>query len=364
MALSRARSVLIPIAFWVVLLLGVEVAARIFLEPITSRQFHLELFGDPPDRIPPEHKPTFAGDASTFWRVRPNLDEAYWDFTMFSTNEDGFRDPVPITGKPEGTFRILALGDSVTFGYRVPLVFPENLDQWDRNGAPYPRRIERALRARQSDIPVEVVTAGIPGFSSHQGRILFEEVVDRVEPDVVLVNFGYNDTTPRNVEDKSLMPLGGPDVWFRGLAVRSQAFLHLLRWWRGGSSAPPASGPRVPRVSVDDYVANIEAIARGATERGARTVVIAPIFRDPETVPEHSARIAQYRQRLADSLAGGETAYLVIPELTEAGHPQNQRLFGEMIHPSAIGLELMATSVLELLDERGWAPGAPSEDGN
>ena len=83
-----------------------------------------------------------------FWRLRPNADRAIWDFTVVSTNAQGVRHDRPLGKKPPGRFRIVCVGDSVTFGYRVPLVFPDNPDAYDRGDAPYASRLERMLRAQ------------------------------------------------------------------------------------------------------------------------------------------------------------------------------------------------------------------------
>src|SRR6185503_17732179 len=49
----------------------------------------------------------FEGDPLLLWRLKPNLDHAYWDFTVVSTNAQSFRADYPIGRKPAGTFRIV-----------------------------------------------------------------------------------------------------------------------------------------------------------------------------------------------------------------------------------------------------------------
>jgi hypothetical protein len=97
-------------------------------------------------------------------------------------NGFGLRDVERSVEKPPGTFRILALGDSFTYG----------------TGAPYDDtylvRLEELLNARDGDHPrVEIVKAGIPRYYPHPERLLLEHYGLAFDPDMVLVGFTPND---------------------------------------------------------------------------------------------------------------------------------------------------------------------------
>lgn len=69
----------------------------------------------------------------------------------------------------------------MTFGHGQPLE------------ATFVRKLERRLARR---LPrVEVLNAGIPGWSTHQERLFYERYADDLDPDVVLVGFVLNDVT-------------------------------------------------------------------------------------------------------------------------------------------------------------------------
>ena len=57
----------------------------------------------------------------------------------YRINADGFRDRIRSRPKPDGVFRILALGDSVTFGYGV------------EEDETYPMRLEASFAARSAN---------------------------------------------------------------------------------------------------------------------------------------------------------------------------------------------------------------------
>lgn len=94
----------------------------------------------------------------------------------------GFRLPEPdLRRKPAGAFRILCVGDSITFGF--------NVDE----GSDYPSQLARLLRARYPGKLFEVVNAGVPGWTWRQGQRFLEIEGSTLEPDVVVIGHGTND---------------------------------------------------------------------------------------------------------------------------------------------------------------------------
>lgn len=100
------------------------------------------------------------------------------------TNALGFRDAreYPLA-KPPGTFRIVVLGDSVTFGHGAPYE------------TSYPYLLEQRLRSWRPDVKWEVWNLGIPGYNTAQELAYLNEVGERYAPDLVIVGFFLNDFT-------------------------------------------------------------------------------------------------------------------------------------------------------------------------
>ena len=112
-------------------------------------------------------------------RLRPGYEGLDDQGIRVTINSRGLRSPEVATAKTPGRLRILALGDSVTYGYGV----------LEREA--YPRVLERELRDRGVD--AEVVNAGITGYSTYQGWYSLEHDLLDLEPDVVLFAFMNND---------------------------------------------------------------------------------------------------------------------------------------------------------------------------
>ena len=294
----------------------------------------------------------FAADPLLFWRLQPDLDDVIWDFTLVSTNPSGLRHPRPVGAKPAGGRRVVCVGDSVTFGYRVPVVWAEDPDDYDRAAHPYPALLERRLRDANPGVPVEVLPLAVPGYSSHQGRLWLERQIAELRPELVTACFGWNDVSLRGAGDREAMPAGWPRPALRGLAIRSQAVMRLSLWARAlGPRAAPASP--VPRVSEQAFVRNHLAMARLAREHGARFLAIGTVYRDAFTFPEEALRIAGHRRALRRALAEAGLPYLEVETLTEAAHPATEALFGETIHPNARGHAVLAEALLGFLGTHG-----------
>ena len=98
------------------------------------------------------------------------------------TNALGLRDHEVDAEPAPGTVRILALGDSQTFGNGLDLV-----DTW-------PKQLERrAGRGRW-----EVINAGIPGTDTWQHEIILRRLLTIVKPRVVVLALYVNDVVPRH----------------------------------------------------------------------------------------------------------------------------------------------------------------------
>lgn len=353
MGTKRRAGILLPLLVFAVLLLGIETGVRMRLPHYASRDFFLTLFGDPPDGTPKDQQPLFEGDPVLFWRLRPNADHAIWDFTVVSTNAQGLRHARPLEAKPAGRFRIVCVGDSVTFGYRIPLVFPDHPDQYDRDDAPYPGRLERLLRAEYPHRDIEVVSLAVPGYSTHQGRILLEQTIARLEPDVVVICFGFNDVARKHFPDKQVMSRDLVPTALRTIMSSSQALLHTWLWWTSRPAARVELPEPGPRVSREDYLANITAMVELARAYGAAVLVVGPVYRDRVTTPPEANQLGLYRATLRDVMLSQGIPYLQIDELTESAAPDNAPLFGEHVHPSSMGHELMAQRLLAALREDG-----------
>lgn len=344
--------------FLVLILVGIEFVVRLSLPELPPLKVYLRdlyphLDNERRDR------PIFEGDALLGWRLRPNLENAWWDYTLFSTNEWGLRHPRPIQRKDEGLTRIVCLGDSVTFGYRVPVSWPNAPLRVDPEAQPYPSLLEQRLRELNPDRSIEVVAMAVPGYSSHQGLAWLRHDIDRYDPDLVIACFGWNDTDLRTRPDHETLPMHPMARGARRLVAWSQTFAWLVSQVTQArtENGAPGSSSQVPRVAAEQFVRNMMAMGRIARDHGSEILFIGPIYRDGESTPAQARRMSACRDGLREAAAVEGFDYTQIDLLTEAYYPQNQQYFGEVIHPNHLGHRLMADHLLEFLNQSGLARG-------
>ncbi|MBW2416881.1 MAG: SGNH/GDSL hydrolase family protein [Deltaproteobacteria bacterium] len=96
-------------------------------------------------------------------------------------NSDGLRDRDYTIKKPPGTVRIIALGDSVTYGFRIEL------------DATYAKRLEALLNGETDGPRYEVINFGVDGYNTRQELERFRQKGRRYRPDLLLIGYTMND---------------------------------------------------------------------------------------------------------------------------------------------------------------------------
>src|SRR3989449_8855004 len=157
---------IIYLAF-LVILLAIEAGTRLTMAHVSS----LDLFVVTPQQkaqvADAKQSTIFEGDPLLLWRLKPNLDHVVWDFTVVSTNSDHLRSVDPVQSlkpKQPGAIRIVCLGDSVTFGYRVPAVWADKPAEYEREGSPQPMLLEKKLRTANPGRNIGRITMAVPGY--------------------------------------------------------------------------------------------------------------------------------------------------------------------------------------------------------
>lgn len=120
---------------------------------------------------------------------------------QFTTNSYGFREREFLPEKPEGVFRILVLGDSLTFGVGID------------NDHRYTNLLEEMLNLKLKPKKFEVLNFGMGGYATDQERDLLTSLLKKVQCDLVIVGFFWNDvtmTTQTTLE--SLVLKGSADI--------------------------------------------------------------------------------------------------------------------------------------------------------
>ena len=162
------------------LLFNVTLALVAAALPCLAAELTLRLLSPPPDT--PGLYVKLSSEME--WSGRPH-GQGLQGGVPVSFNRFGLRDRERSMEPSQGTVRILALGDSVTFGLGVA------------EEDAYPRMTETLLNSRTDGRPpVEVLNFGIPGYNTVQELAQLRELGLAFHPQLVVVGFLYNDVEP------------------------------------------------------------------------------------------------------------------------------------------------------------------------
>ncbi len=181
---------------WLAVLLGLVVAAALFESTVRLARLGSPVYA--PRRFEPDGKVPFAllTDGGTSLPVyQPNtVFASVYDpagdqrryladggKVFYRINADGMRGGVRGKEKPPDAYRILCLGDSITFGEGV------------HEEHTYPSRLEHLLAAAMPDRRVEVLNAGVQGYGTREEVALYIFRGRAFSPDAVIVGFFLND---------------------------------------------------------------------------------------------------------------------------------------------------------------------------
>ncbi len=178
------KKLLLSLVSFLFTLLLVEVAARVWLNNFADPE-QLSYYGTF-EQIEASQKLLYARHHYLQYILSPN-----YEVGENKHNSLGYRGDEVIVPKPEGVYRIVAIGESTTYTSSV-----------EDYRLSYPNQLQEILRGDGYPF-VEVVNAGVPAYSSWEGLINLEFRVLDLEPDLIIVYHGLNDIHSRFVTPTS-----------------------------------------------------------------------------------------------------------------------------------------------------------------
>jgi lysophospholipase L1-like esterase len=255
-------------------------------------------------------------------------------------NSQRFKGPLVRTPKPSGVIRIFCYGDSLMDG-------PPRGD--------WPSRLQRLLDEHppRPGLRFEVVNAGVAGYSSHQGMLRFLQEFDEYNSDLIIAGFGWNDVAQAvGPPDRAFQPPPGPIVAIQRAMIRYRAYLVLTAYLRTliAEPAPDTTGRDNPRVSIPDYLANLDRFRSEAGARGVPVVFLTrphrattQALRENPTwrrhVPEYNAALVSWSRERGVPLIDAQAHFAEQPV----------ELFSDECHFFPPGYQKLAELVLERL---------------
>ena len=295
----------------------------------------------------PDEYSDFATHSVLPWVLRPNAERT----------AAGFRGPERESEKPPGTFRIVGVGDSFTYGMGMP------------SEVIFLARLEAAL-AERGRPPVEVINLGIPGYWPEPEALVLQHYGLRYQPDLVLVGVYTNDFqdtasgSPRMVRRGYLVSsrarrMGDLGFWlYRRSHVARVLLAHRLARARYGVDTARArmeDDPETVWAWMQEAWGRMADMTRAADARIA--FIHLPSGPPPRQGPQWGNDPAELPRRLRQVCATRECSVIdTLPAFT--AHPAIETLYfpDDDIRYSAAGHALVADVILRDLESRGLLP--------
>lgn len=282
-----------------------------------------------------------------FFELAPHYRLSAGHAGAYATESWPFRGRPPEPA-PEGIRRVALLGDSCTYGLTLDAAhsLAEQLQ-------------ERLARRGLDPTRVQVLNFGVPGYTTVQMELLLQEVLERWQPDeVVLYPAAWNDQmTAIGHTDRELL-----EAWQRGSlmqAVRRTAIYGFLRSRRDDSEPADVSATetRRTRVEADEVGRRVAAMIEHCRLAGSGVTVIVPAHQTSrDDLPERARLDAQ---SVREAARRGRAAVVDTPELF-ARDGRGDALFNDIVHPAPPGIELLADHVAPHLFEVEPPPPGPA----
>jgi lysophospholipase L1-like esterase len=192
-----------------------------------------------------------------------------------TTNSLGFRSPEIAPSKPVGTVRIVAVGESTTFGTELA------------GEHTYPARLEAKLNASDGDRRYEVINAGVPGYASYH-HVAWAPALVSLRPDIAVLFVGWNDfwlayaqgeRWQPNTIDPAIPAYYTSFLYNESMAYR--AFERLRRWivYTTKRSPKAAVVARYEKAATNEamfraYRRNVESIVGAFVRGGGRVYLV------------------------------------------------------------------------------------------
>jgi lysophospholipase L1-like esterase len=253
-------------------------------------------------------------------------------------NDAGHRGPDFPLEKAPHTYRIAVLGDSVAYGYGVPLrqVFGTLLEE----------RLQRAAAGRR----FEVLNFAVSGYGTEAELELYDTKVRRYRPDLVLLAYVLNDVIP----PRFLTEMDGAGRRRTERFERISAISQFGAWifLRGHQLTERGRTRRNYDVFYGDAAswAVVQDSVRGLAERSRRdgfvlAAVVFPLLLDFETYP-----MREYHERIAAEFEKNAIPHLDLLEAYGREGAEALRLQPrDDSHPNARGHAIAAREIERFL---------------
>jgi lysophospholipase L1-like esterase len=325
-----------------------EVATRLFVpDPAYRQENHIDMWQEDP-QVGYKNKVNFHDYAHGFIRVE--------------TNSLGFRGEEVSVNKPPSTFRVLGLGDSVTWGVGV------------QDEDTYLSALKQKLNGQftTTHLRFETINTGVVGYSIYQELLTLMRDGLPLCPDLVTVGYAVNDFYPtedpfhnvrtfhqptnEKIRRRFLYPEPKRVHFYFYRFARSQAgrAWRFFQRERGAQKMfldglqedwPPDSFEMRAWPVIQDHFRTMK---RATDKQGIPLLILLfPAYPQLKLGTKHPFP----QNRIGEFLASEKIDFI---DLFDAFQREQQEVFVDWIHPNPLGHRLVAEEILRHMEKKHW----------
>lgn len=285
-------------------------------------------------------------DPELFWRLAATqkLPDDAWPLRGVISNGQGLREDhdIPLE-KPPGTLRLLFVGDSCTFGYG--LLHHES----------FVHRVGAKLRSAFPQVRLECINAGVPGYTLFQGLRFLETRGFRYQPDLVVLNFGWNDGS--QWAGAGDLDRYGPRLVCQYAPQLRESRLYQLAWSAVESWTTSNDTTGRPRLLPEEFRGLLAQTDEEARRHGADLLLMVWAGRfnvaaegTPEAKTPYQRELLAYGQQLRfgpEKAPGVVDLAPVVQEMAKKSPPAD--IFFDHVHATSLANERFAEALAKKL---------------
>jgi lysophospholipase L1-like esterase len=278
-------------------------------------------------------------DNYLFWVLKPGLRSyrvqgtipgtSNWVDFRFTTDGSGLR--VHDTAPNSNSIRILALGDSCTFG-----LFVNDNETW-------PAQLEQKLNRGHVGSFV-VRNAGVTGYSSFQGYRYLERYGMLWHPHVVIASFGNTDESTWYGQRDIQVARDLEPTWWKSLLLHSRFYTGIRSFARPPLQRAPTNGPVLPRMAPRETRDMLLKMNRLCENNGAKLVLLLWPYKMQLGFTGRRVYMTSSQRAMIDA---ANEAHIPLVSLRPIFAASSKNLYLDLVHGSPEGCALAASALAD-----------------
>lgn len=288
-------------------------------------------------------------DQILFWKPVP-VQERYTKIghKPVLINSHGTRGREFNAEKPENTLRIISLGDSRTFGWGLS------------EDETYSGLLEGHIREYLGDSgEVEVINAGVNGWSYSQLMLYLKEVALKYDPDIVIVGEANLWTQFSESSSEEFIKDMMVRVWLKNILRRSAVYHYVVevklkrfydKYKKNFIPVDPETDTNFEQEKADNpdayFKSQIAGIVNMLTTHGIKGVLLfIPFDKEDLTLSKFNNTLLRMKRELSREMD------VPFVDVSDAFLQSRETLYfeGDAVHPNAEGNRILAYEIFEVL---------------